>query len=163
MPLGGAAADQCERAIQKVLSLVTVPDLTFPTRQRQIHDGRKRIDIVYTNAAASGFFDWLATNFPAAHIVVECKNYSGDPANPELDQIAGRFSPSRGRVGFLVCRKFENNDLFWSRCRDTAYDDRGWIIPLDDADLADLITAKKSGDSSEVWRFYKTRFDRLIT
>ena len=29
--------------------------------------------------------------------MVECKNYFCDVANPEADQIAGRFSPNRGQ------------------------------------------------------------------
>lgn len=62
----------------------------------------------------------------------ECKNYGSDVADPELDQISGRFSPSRGRLGFLCCRGFENRDRFVQRCRDTFKDDRGLGIPLDD-------------------------------
>jgi hypothetical protein len=162
VPTGSAAAKRYEDAVEKVLSLVMHPDLTFPVREHKIHQGRKRIDIVYTNAAGTGFFDWLARHYPAAHVVIECKNYPGDPANPELDQIAGRFSPSRGRVGLLCCRRFENKDLFWERCVDTAHDDRGWIIPMDDDDLADLVGIRKSDDTLALWEFYKARFDRLI-
>jgi len=60
-------------------------------------------------------------------------------ANPELDQLAGRFSVNRGKMGFLCCRNFENRDLFVERCRDTFRDDRGLIVPLDDPTILRLL------------------------
>lgn len=71
---------------------------------------------------------------------MECKYYSGDPANPELDQLTGRFSNERGRLGLLVCRKIENRDLFAKRWRDTPQDGNGYIIALNDDDLRTLAT-----------------------
>jgi len=68
---------------------------------------------------------------PSAYIPAECKNYSSDPANPALDQLAGRFSTKRGKFGLLICRKFDNKNLFIQRCKDTAQDGRGFIVPLD--------------------------------
>ncbi len=66
---------------------------------------------------------------------VECKNYGNEVGNPELDQLSGRFSPSRGLIGILVCRSFRNKEKFLERCADTARDARGFIVPLDDRDL----------------------------
>lgn len=159
---GPEDADAFHKAIERLLSATLSPDLSFPRKEFPIHEGRKRIDIVYSNSAATGFFSWLSKHFPAASVVFECKNLTGDPANPELDQIAGRFSPSRGEVGFLVCRTFQDKALFWQRCRDTAKDNRGWVIPIDDEDLGELITARLEGPEAEaLWRFFKERFDRL--
>src|SRR3712207_8001910 len=45
-------------------------------------------------------------------------------SNPELDQIAGRFSPSRGKFGIITSRNLNNKPLFLERCKDTARDDR---------------------------------------
>ena len=136
---GSASFARYERAIEGLLTAVFYPSLTSPQAQREIHDGRKRIDITYTNVATRGFFYWLALHYPAANIFVECKNYDSEIGNPELDQLAGRFAPSRGQVGLLVCRKFEDKPLFLKRCQDTAKDGRGFVIPLDDSDLADLV------------------------
>jgi hypothetical protein len=159
---GKSKAAAFHKAIERLLSGLLSPDLTFPHKEFPIHKGRKRIDISYTNAASKGFFGWVAKHYPAANIVVECKNYRGDPANPELDQLAGRFSPSRGQVGLLVCRSFEDKDKFWKRCRDTANDHRGWIIPLDDDDLGELVAAREVGPhSDDLWFFFRQRFDRL--
>jgi len=66
---------------------------------------------------------------------MECKNYSRDVANPELDQMAGRFGPNRGQFGLVLCRSIQDHDLFLTRCRDTFRDNRGLIIPITDDDL----------------------------
>ena len=68
------------------------------------------------------------------------KNYSRDIANPELDQLSGRFSPRRGQFGIAACRSIENMELFLSRCADTWNDSRGLIIPIVDDDLVHLLT-----------------------
>lgn len=93
---------------------------------------------------------------------VECKNYSGEVGNPELDQLAGRFSPTRGQFGILVCRHFDDKELFIARCRDTSMDQRGFIIPLDDDDLSSLVNSPRHFNGSIMLGFLKERFDRLI-
>ena len=159
---GHAAASDFEKAIKAILSSLFYPSLVHPIEQREIHEGRKRIDITYTNLGNVGFFGWLSKHYPAANIFVECKNYGKEVGNPELDQIAGRFSPSRGQVGVLVCRQFENKDHFMKRCRDTAQDQRGYVIALDDADLAELAHARKRNERSVEFRLLKERFDMLV-
>jgi len=113
-------------------------------KQDNIHEGRKRIDITYVNDAKDGFFSWVARNHPASHVFVECKNYGKEIGNPEVDQLAGRFSPSRGKLGILVVRSVEDKALLLKRCKDTASDQRGFILVLDDADLAELIKQRKA-------------------
>jgi hypothetical protein len=93
--------------------------------------------------AIAGFFKWLATHYPAAHVFVECKNYGREIGNPELDQLSSRFSPTRGQFGLLVCRHFADKTLFLKRCRDTALDKRGFIIALDDDDLTALVASRR--------------------
>jgi hypothetical protein len=85
--------------IQALLTPLFHPDLAMPQRETPLHEGRKRIDLTYSNLAQSGFFAWVSKHHPAMYLLIECKNYTGDPANPELDQLAGRFGPSRGQVG----------------------------------------------------------------
>jgi hypothetical protein len=159
---GPADADRYEKATEGLLTALTYPNLTNPIVQHEIHDGRKRIDITYTNMAINGFFSWVATHYPAPHAFVECKNYTRDLGNPELDQLAGRFSPSRGKIGFIVCRGFENKDLFIERCRDTAKDDRGFIVPLDDDDLKSLVAERKSNPLYSEFPLIRDRFRRLL-
>jgi hypothetical protein len=134
----------------------------MPQKEAEIHEGRKRIDILYVNSGASPFWHWLSEHYPAAHVIVECKNYGNDIANEELDQLAGRFSPSRGKIGLSLSRSFDNKDLFWKRCIDTAHDDREFIIPLDDEDLSEMVGLVKAKNGTAMFGFLKERFDRLV-
>jgi hypothetical protein len=146
-PAGLAHADRYHRSIEALLSALFYPALTMPIREHQIHEGRKRIDISYTNQAATGYFWWVHTkaNIPASRIVVECKNYNRPLANPEFDQIAGRFSVNRGQVGILCYRSYEDKAKVISSCRDTALDKRGYILPIDDDDLRTLVAERRHG------------------
>ncbi len=160
---GRSSADVYHRCVERLLSALFYPSLTNPDIEYPIHDGRKRIDIAYTNVADRGFFNFMAQHYPAAHVFVECKNYSGDPANPELDQLGGRFSPSRGKVGLLVCRRLEDRQLFLDRCRDTARDDRGFILPLDDDDLGELVKARRVYTREGEFDLLKARYEFLVS
>jgi len=162
IPSGKKHADAYERAVEALLTALFYPDLTHPRLQHKIHEGRKRIDITYTNMAQSGFFKWLASHYTAMQIFVECKNYGKDVANPELDQLTGRFGPSRGRIGLSVSRKFKDKKRFLETCRDTAKDDRGYVIALDDEDLKTLVKARKSQDLYQDWPLLRQRFQALI-
>ena len=162
LPVGADSASDYEDKIEQLLTALFYPTLTNPIVQHEIHGGRKRIDITYTNLAVEGFFRWVAQHYTAPHIFVECKNYGKEVGNPELDQLSGRFSPSRGRVGLLVCRSFTNKKLFLKRCHDTARDDRGFVIALDDSDLKEHVTARQRDDRRLSFAYLKARFDQLI-
>jgi hypothetical protein len=159
---GRSAADAFNKAVAALLEAVFYPDLDMPTIERPLHAGRKRVDITFANEARANFFRWLATHYHAPYVFVECKNYSSDPANPELDQLAGRFSRDRGTIGFLVCRDFDDKPLFVQRCRDTARDGRGFIIALDDDDLRQIVAMRRDNRALDLARFLQRRFDELL-
>jgi len=148
IPSGNATATEYHRTVAGILELVFYPNLVCPQIEQEIHDGRKRIDVTFDNAAETGFFWRLHTTYqiPSQYIFVECKNYRRDVANPELDQIAGRFSPNRGKFGLLVCRNIDNPTLFIERCKDTYRDQRGLIIPLTDSDICNILMQISGGD-----------------
>ncbi|GDX04838.1 hypothetical protein [Buttiauxella sp. A111] len=156
---GAKQAGEYENLIEELFSLIFYPSLCFPTKQHEIHQGRKRIDITYVNEAKYGFFHWLLQHYTCPKIYVECKNYTSDVANPELDQIAGRFSRNRGNVGILVCRKIRDKELFRQRCLDTANDGRGFILSIDDDDLEVLCKEYMDGGNQnfhslrKLWNF----------
>lgn len=161
-PPGREGAEDYHVATRDLLAALFYPHLTQPRKEWEIHDGRKRIDIVFTNVASVGFFSWVAQHYSAPHVVVECKNYARDVANAELDQLAGRFSPRRGRVGLLLSRSFENETTFAARCRDTARDGRGFIVHLTDEDLKALVDEARSS-SYPGFRLLRDRFEALLS
>ena len=161
---GNNQAGQFHNHIIGILSAIFYPYLISPKKEQEIHSGRKRIDIVFQNAAHDGFFSWLPNNqrIPSGYIFVECKNYSSDPANPELDQLSGRFGVNKGQFGLLICRKFENKKLFIKRCRDTARDGRGFIIALDDTDINHMLDLRANNDVNSLNGFFNERYKELV-
>lgn len=145
-----------------ILEAIFYPNLICPQKEEAIHEGRKRIDITYQNAANGGFFGYLVNHVPSPFIICECKNYNYDPRNPELDQLSGRFSPRRGKFGFLLCRKIDNKDLITKRCKDTANDDRGYIVALDDEDVIKLLNLKAEKNEKAIDAFLTTKFKDLV-
>lgn len=149
---GPEAASAYHSLMVGLLEFLFYPSLLNPIKEREIHDGRKRIDIYMENGAKDGAFYALPNikKMPCPYVVFECKNYSREVGNPELDQIAGRFSTNRGRVGFLCCREFEDRQLFVKRCQDTLNDGRGLIIPLDDNTIIEMLKLIRSGQRRDV-------------
>lgn len=165
IPSGTKDATEFHKHILGLLSFLFYPNLICPIIENEIHDGRKRIDLTFDNAAPSGFFYQLhdIRKIPCQYIVVECKNYTSEIANAELDQLAGRFSPNRGMVGFLICREIKNKGLFLKRCTDTYKDGRGTIIPLDDYDLINVLKqVKKNGSFDYVNDFLNEKMREII-
>lgn len=160
---GKSNAERYEDIIEKILSVILYPSLCNPTKQHEIHEGRKRIDITYSNEAKNGFFAWISQHYPASLIFVECKNYTKDITNPEIDQLSSRFSPSRGKVGLQICRTFKNKELFYERCRDTAKDERGFVLVLDDNDIELLVNEYIATDGGQDFNLLKSQFMSLIS
>jgi hypothetical protein len=131
-----------------VLEFIFYPNLINPVKEHEINQGRKRIDISFDNGAPrGGFFYRLqhALNIPCQYVFIECKNYTKDVANPELDQMVGRLSPNRGKFGIIVCRDIDDEDLFIQRCADSYKDNHGLIVPLTDSDIIKILEEKKLG------------------
>ena len=162
LPSGRENASEYENVVEQFLSALFYPSLTNPKVQREINQGRKRVAITYSNVAVQGFFAWVGQHYSAPFIFIECENYSVDPTNSELDQLAGRFSQKRGRFGLLICRKLNDRDLVMERCRDTANDGRGFILALDDNDLIQLVDERKLPFNAPKFQMLQTRFEELV-
>ncbi|MBQ5317572.1 MAG: hypothetical protein J6K17_00570 [Oscillospiraceae bacterium] len=162
-PSGRDDATKYHRLIVGILELLFYPNLCNPVIEQDIHEGRKRIDITFDNCSETGFFFRLSTTLriPSQFIMIECKNYSRDVANPELDQIGGRFSPARGQVGIIACRSADDMSLLLSRCSDTYKDSRGLIIPLVDKDIYELLNYKAQNNESAIDSFLQKRFHSI--
>lgn len=152
IPAGNEAASLYHRLMVGIVEFLFYPHLVNPRKEQEIHDGRKRIDIVAENAASEGPFYRLhaVRQIPCGYISIECKNYTREVANPELDQLSGRFSVNRGKVGLLLCRSFERREIFVDRCRDTFRDGRGLILPLDDQVIREMLEFVRRDERGEV-------------
>jgi len=152
IPSGSDYASTYHSLMIGVLEFIFFPFLIYPKKEQEIHEGRKRIDIVMENGAKNGIFRRLheIRKIHCPFISIECKNYSTDVANPELDQLSGRFSRDRGVIGFLCCRRFENRALFLQRCIDTFKDGRGMVIGFDDTRISELLEMIKQNKRMEM-------------
>src|SRR5207244_2725801 len=103
VPVGTTAASSYHSLMIGICEFLFFPHLVTPVKEREIHQGRKRIDIVMSNSATDGIFEVLHAirKVFCPYVFFECKNYRNDIANPELDQLAGRFSTNRGTFGIL--------------------------------------------------------------
>lgn len=163
--VGGEQASDFHALSVGVLEFLFFPYLVYPKKEHEVHDGRKRIDITFNNASTEGFWYQVRTapKIAASLVMVECKNYTRDIKNPELDQLAGRFSHQRGWFGLIMCRGFDNKKLFVQRCKDTAADGRGIIICLDDKDVISMLQMVIDGKRSEVDKYMVDRYQEVIS
>ncbi|MGB3593635.1 MAG: hypothetical protein WA994_05660 [Ornithinimicrobium sp.] len=164
---GKDAANLYHRTVARILTNLFGTSLGNERIEKGLYGGMKRIDITYDNIASHGLFKWLATHYFCPTIVVECKNYGKDVANPEFDQIAMRFSKSRGNIGLLTCRSFKDKPRALTRARAIADDGNGYVMVLDDEDLSQLFEDLQDAgtDFGERVRFplLRERFDALIS
>jgi len=161
---GAADAGKYHSEILGILSAVFYPSLAHPKKEQPVDDGRKRIDINFDNLADSGFFSHIVNQHRilAPYVAVECKNYSEDPENPELDQLRGRFSRKRGNFGLLVCRAIDNHDLMLKRCKDVVNNSEGVIIVLEDVDIKEMVSLKKSKGDGGVSDFMQSKLNEIL-
>lgn len=155
-------AKKYEKAVEELLTALFYPSLANPKPQAPLHDGLKYVDIRYTNIARDGFFYWVANHYTAPNIWIECKNYKGDISNPEVDQLLGRFSESRGVVGFILCRTIANKKRALKRCKVLVSDAKRYIVLIDDDDLNILVESKKLYEKNERFTHLHNKFQEII-
>lgn len=152
IPTGRDYATDFHHYIKSLLEILFYPYLINPIIEREIHNGRKRIDIVMDNNASNGFFQNLhdISKIYCPYVYIECKNYGRDVANPEIDQLSGRFSSHRGQFGILICRDIQDAELFVKRCQDTYKDGRGLVIFLTDNDIIKMFLETKNDNEKAI-------------
>jgi hypothetical protein len=165
IPTGTASADRYHQLVQGALTVIFYPDLILPRKEWEINGGRKRIDIVFTNAAKEGFFHqrMLAANTSATMPIVECKNYSSDINNPEVDQLLGRFDHNRGKLGLLAFRAVKKEEGLLERLRDLAKVGNGYILPVSDSTLDKWLEFKMLGKDEKIQESLHLIFRDLIS
>lgn len=164
IPPGRETANAYHEFILGALTEIFYPWLTHPVKEQPVNNGRKRIDILYSNSSEGGFFSRLVQKHQihCPYINVECKNYAEDPANPELDQLQGRFSRKRGRFGILVCRKIEKSELLLKRLQDVVNNTDGLIIVLDDSDISQLLRLKAMNEDGGIDAYLEAKLKPIL-
>jgi len=163
IPPGMRTAGRYHKFILGCLTFVFYPELTNPIKEHELNQGRKRVDIKFTNAAEIGFFRRMAenANTRSLSVFVECKNYSSDLGNPEIDQLLARFDLRRGRIGFVLCRSLVDGKLMFERCRDAAKSDQGFVIVLTDDKVQRLLTLVADSKRDEISDYLFSLFSEL--
>ncbi|WP_157970959.1 hypothetical protein [Pseudogemmobacter bohemicus] len=163
IPVGDANADIYHRLCIGLLTFIFHPEISAPVREAKIHDGRKRVDIVYNNSSDSGFFfrRLQAPQTRAQSVFVECKNYTKNLANPELDQLQGRFNVRRGFFGILMCRSMDNRERIIAGCKDTAIDGRGYMIVFEDSDIIHMLEMIRDGNRPNIDNYLEQRLREI--
>lgn len=161
---GFAAANAFHSFILSAIECIFKDALSRPVKEEKIHESRKRVDIVFTNSADHGFFLDLRLKYEVhcPLIFFECKNYSGDPENPELDQLTGRFSDKRGMFGVIVCRTIEDRKKMLQRCKDVVHDNRGYPLVIDDTDINHLLRLRANGAFDSIDEYMDAMFRQLV-
>ncbi|OSQ48083.1 hypothetical protein [Thalassospira alkalitolerans] len=163
IPTGNNDADVYHNCVLGILTFLFYPNLINPIKEMAIHQGRKRLDIKYTNTGERGFFSSIlqSPQTRALSVPVECKNYSTDINNPELDQLTGRFGHTRGFLGFLLCRSVNDRARLLQKCKDAALDGRGVIIILEDNDLNEMLHLVSIGSRRNISDFLQNKLDAV--
>jgi hypothetical protein len=161
---GHEDAHEYQNTVYQVLNYLFNPSLQDGVKEEKTDKGRERIDIVYANRAEDGYFHELRMvhEIKCPYVFFECKNYSSDIANDEFAQLYSRLSAKRGQVGFLVCRKIDDQTKVWERCKDY-YNKHGvHILIIDDSDLRKMIEKKASGDINGLWTVLREKFRMIV-
>jgi hypothetical protein len=162
--LGVKKAGEYHTLILGAFTALFFPDLILPHKEWEINNGRKRIDIVFTNRADTGFFA-QRRNDPKVNantVIVECKNYSSDLANQELDQLLGRFDDNRGKFGIITCRSATNEPLLLQRCKDASSRSQGYMIVLTDEDVVKMLSAKARLRDNDIQNILHRKYRDLL-
>ena len=147
-----------------ILEFIFYPHISNPKKEVEINEGRKRIDIVFNNSSSAGFFFDLFEKYdiPANFIMIECKNYSTDVSNPELDQLLGRFSKHRGKFGISTSRKADDYKTLIKRCNDIYRDTDNLIIPLLDEYILSILEEIAKGNDNNGLDLLLSKYTEIV-
>lgn len=153
-----------QQRVVGIIHFLLYPNLSNPVLERPINEARKRIDITFDNTADAGVFARLRSDpfLVAREVMIECKNYTHDLANPELDQLLGRFDHRRGRFGIIACRDVKDRSTLVARCADAFRSQQGVIVVLTDADLKEALLRSSFGRETRMNEIIQNQLRDLL-
>jgi len=162
--IGNQDANRFHKISYDTLIHIFGPRTSNPIMEQTINEGRKRIDIIFTNSDKTGFFHSLNSvhHIQCPKIIVECKNYGKEIGNPEIDQINGRLNNKRGRFGIVVCRSIKDKERLIARCKDLLNDNGNYIVVLEDSDIQILLKFRDKNDENSIDSYLESKIDELI-
>lgn len=160
MSKGTDNAEEYHRLVSYALARIFRGSLRNMDIKVNIDGGIKIIDTVFTNCAENGFFNNLKSKVECTYPMIEIKNISGDPTNPELDQLNGRLNQNRGHFGILICRNITNKDAVIARCK--TYLPTNHILVLTDNDLFELLENSREKNQNDINDFMDKRLREIL-
>jgi hypothetical protein len=166
VPTGQKYAHKYHILASRIFFQIFIDELKPPDIEKEIDEGRGRIDIVYPLIDRAGAFkklhDIWEIYFP--QVIVECKNYKNNLSNTEYNQVLTRLGGGRGMLGFLLCRDKKNPKEVLKHCQIIYKTWQRYIIVLDDQDLLNLANLRlNEGTSSEsICDFIENEIRKII-
>lgn len=160
IPIGATYAEIYHRVVSHAIARIFRTSLRNMEIKVQIDGGVKIIDTLFTNCAQRGFFETLKSKVECAYPIVEVKNISDEPSNVDFDQLNGRLNKNHGHFGILVCRKIDDEDAAYARCKTHLPDNH--IIFLTDEEIFDLLELEREHNDEEISDFMDKKLRRLL-
>ena len=160
----GQRATQFHRLSAIILWLSLYSQISDMKIERIINVGLGKIDVTFQNRNNDGFFKDLKdlADIRSPLISVECKNYTNDIRNPEIDQLSRRLNRQRGMLGILSCRAVENKERLNLNLKFLAANEQKYIIVLEDADLEFMIKERFKSGEEGINIFLREKYEELI-
>ena len=149
-PKGREGWRQYEDICEEILKYLFVPPLGEPIPQSRTESGFHRRDFVLQIPYhVKGFWAFRKIKNNSTGLVVECKNYTGQIMEKDVNETAKYLRKKRlGNFGLIFCR--ENSSDSAIKAVERHWDDHDkLIIILTDNDLIDMIKLKENGDEPE--------------
>ena len=65
-------------------------------------------------------------------------------------------------VGILICRSIEKPKILQQRCKDTANDQRGFILTLSDDEIIELVNEARDDALTDSYSLLMNKFRKLV-
>ncbi|MHA1793074.1 MAG: class I SAM-dependent methyltransferase [Promethearchaeota archaeon] len=164
IPTGRESAHKFHLLASRIFFEIFKTQIGEPKIEKEINEGRGRIDFTCRNKNKEGIFKDLKEmrDIKCPDIIVECKNYKNDLTNTEYSQLSDRLIPDRSMLGFLICRDKKDEKKVLKHCQDRKKGSQ-YIIVLDDDDLIELSRYKLNDEDDErINEFIENKIKEII-